>query len=401
MRLPATVDAYSVIERVVTHLDLAGRAPFRDFVVLAVQHVHSSMVPLVAGLFAGGADPSRMTVVGKSYSTRPPAVAALRELGIAVVDPGRMRNPLRSYEEELDAEVEQVLVALSRSLRDGRPLLVLDEGAVAAKVLRRRPELVGPAFVVEQTTRGARWIDSAQMPFPVVDVARSAGKASLEGPLVAESMVNGLRDVLPVLGIRPRHVGVIGYGRMGAGLASRLSAGFTVSVHDLDRTNAAAAMAAGHSLLGLDAMLDAVDLLLGCTGTPVVDETVLARAGRPLLLVNGASSDIEYPLWSHRRAAALLPGSQGDPARPWRNHYAVASRSRHVLVAGGFPINFHAPGEPISPFHFQVTRALMLAGAAQAVSATATGPIPLETSTQEVIAQAYESIPAGMEASAP
>src|SRR5436190_24073591 len=99
-------ERYLVIDEVMRHLDVAGQAPFRGRSVLAVQHVHSSLLPLVDALCAGGADRARITVVGKSYSTRMPAVAALRASGVTVVDPHRMTDPRRSYEEELSERVE-------------------------------------------------------------------------------------------------------------------------------------------------------------------------------------------------------------------------------------------------------------------------------------------------------
>src|SRR5437764_5594988 len=224
-------ERYVVIDEVMRHLDVAGQAPFRGRSVLAVQHVHSSLVPLVDALCAGGADHTRVTVVGKSYSTRLPAVDTLRDRGVTVVDPHRMSDPLRSYEDELDARVERTLEALRGAPGGDAPLLVVDEGAVATKVLARRPDLAGTVHVVEQTTRGARWVDSAAVRFPVVDVARSAAKAGLEAPLVAGSMVSRLTEVLPALGRSPRRAGVVGYGRMGARLAALLGRHFEVAVH--------------------------------------------------------------------------------------------------------------------------------------------------------------------------
>ncbi|MET0416948.1 MAG: hypothetical protein ABW022_13100 [Actinoplanes sp.] len=391
----AAVKDFPVIDAVVRALDLTERAPFHGCVVLAVQHVHSSMLALLGGLRCGGAEAGSVTVVGKSYSTRVPAVEALRAAGVEVVDPLKMTDPLRSFEDELAAQVTATIAALRPRLGSDTRLLVIDEGAVATKALLQHddPDLLGRVHVVEQTTRGARWTETAEPPFPVVDVARSAAKADLEGPLVTASMVAGLDMAMAAIGHHPKRIGIVGYGRMGARLAGLLSARHAVAVHDTAEHNLAVARADGRRVLSREALLDEVDVLIGCTGSPILDDRDLAGLRRPLLFVNGASSDIEFALWRHRTAEAIQPGSSGTAETPWLNHYAVESAQRHVLVAGGFPTNFHLPGEPISPRDFQVTRALMLAGAARAMDRSEPGLVPLDASAQRVVADAYARIP--------
>lgn len=365
-------------------------APFGDCHVLAVQHVHTSMVPLVEALRLGGAEVGRITVVGKSYSTRPRAVAALREGGVTVVDPGRMEDPGRSYEVELEQQVTTVLADLrTRTARSGTTLLVLDEGAVAGKVLTRMPALAARARVVEQTTRGARWLETAHVPFPVVDVARSAAKATLEGPLVARCMAVGLRRILGETSRTAHRVGIVGYGRMGARLAGELAGEAEILVSDTDAAQLRRARADGYRVCPRDELLPAVDVLVGCTGGPILDERALAGRTAPLLLVNGASSDIEFALWHTRRPEAIVSGA--DAATPWTNHYAVDPARRVILAAGGFPSNFYGTGEPLTARQFQLTRALMLAGAIQAGRLTAPGLTPLDSAVQVALSASYAS----------
>lgn len=384
----ARIAGFPVIDEVLTAAGIVESRLFADHDVVAVQHVHSSLVPLIDAVCAGGADPGRVTVVAKSYSSRPVAVAALRSRGVRVVDEARMRDPGRSYEVELAEEVARVL----DRLRPGGRLLVIDEGAVAARALVSRPDLARGARVVEQTTRGARFADTPEVSFPVVDVARSAAKASLEAPAVARSMVDGLLTVLTGLGLRPDRVGLVGYGRMGVRLAGLLAGSMEVFVHDKDERNADRAALDGWGVCDLDRLLAEVDVLMGCTGTAILTESDLPRLGRPMVLVNGASSDIEFALWPLRRAEMITAGrvTPPDPYRPWDNHYALASTQRHLLIAGGFPINFFGGDEPISAYDFQLTRSLMLAGAAQAVRDAVPGLTPLNNAIQEIISTAYE-----------
>jgi S-adenosylhomocysteine hydrolase len=385
---------YPAIVSVVDQLDIGGRAPFRGYEVLAVQHIHSSMAMLVDALCLGGAEPEHMTVAGKSYSTQPEAVTALRERGVHVVDAGRMRDPGRCYELEHSDEIAAALDGLQERTGGARPLLVLDDGAVTARHVARRPELARRCRVVEQTTRGARWADVTSVGFPVVDVARSAAKAEFEAPLIARCLAEGLDLALEQVGGAPRILGIVGYGRIGARLADLLGRRFDVLVHDADQGRAAAARADGLQLAAdLPALLGAVDVLVGCTGNAILGEADLRQLTRPMILASGASSDLEFALWPRRRPEAMLAGSK-DALRPWHNHYAIDRDAGCTLLAGGFPLNFFLPGEHLTPAEFQLTRALMLAGAAQVVGERGSGLIPLDPHVQSAVTAAYAAVTA-------
>lgn len=384
----ATLSGFQVLAEVVQKLDIEFHQPFRGHHILAVQHVHSSMAPLVDALLLGGADPDELTVVSKAYSSKPRALAAVRQRGVRVVEADEMADPCHSYEIELR---EAVAGLLDRAAESGRPLLVLDEGAVASRGLRPRPDLAGRTRLVEQTTRGARWDEQAGLQFTVVDVARSAAKAEFEAPLVARAMVDGLLIALADLDLQPRRVGLVGYGRMGLRLARRLSRHFEVAVTDTASDNVRRAQADGFKVGLLADLAGEAELLIGCTGSAIVDERSLEGFKASLILANGASSDIEFALWGRRKPDSIVHSRAGGSAkRPWDNHYTLGSTVRHTLLAGGFPVNFYHPAEPITPQEFQLTRALMLAGAVQAVAESRPGVTPLADAAQHLVVAAYE-----------
>ncbi|MEU0479232.1 hypothetical protein ABZ260_08640 [Streptosporangium sp. NPDC006013] len=392
----ALLHDFPVLAQTLSAAAKSNAAIFKGWHVVCVQHLHSSIVPLVDALLLGGAGVADVTVVGKSYSTRPRAVEGLHERGVRVVDPQRMTDPRHSYEIELNRQVTTVLAELESTSVMER-LLVLDEGAVATKALTRFPELARRSHVVEQTTRGARWVDQAEVAFPVVDVARSDAKASLEGPLVARSMIEGLDTVLNELGITATRAGIVGYGRMGARLAGELVRRFDVLVHEKEPGYAESARTGGFALRDFDTLVREADILVGCTGGQILDSSFLTVPTHPILLVNGASSDIEFGLWEHRRAEAIVYGD--DPARPWANHYTIGSLPGQVtLAAGGFPVNFYGTGEPISAQRFQLTRSLMLAGAVQSMELTRPGLVPLDPDRQAAVRTAYAAAMAEPEA---
>ncbi|WP_203736109.1 NAD(P)-dependent oxidoreductase [Catellatospora chokoriensis] len=345
-------------------------------------------------LCRAGVAPGDITLIGKAYSTRAEAAEVLRAQGVRLPGSVEMDDPAVSYETEIGAVVAAEVARMARNRWAGR-LLVLDEGAIAGRALLGHPDLWRRTHVVEQTTRGARWAAAVPRPFPVVDVARSEVKQHLEGPLIAESMAAGVRRVLHELGqgAGTLSLGVVGYGTVGRRLAALLAAdGHRVVIHDSDAVATAAARGDGLSTDDLPKLLHRAQVLIGCTGVPLLDRTALIRLPRPLVLINGASSDIEFPVWTERVPSRRLPSDHDSPRAPWRHHYTLAGPVPHMLAAGGFPVNFYCQDEPIPAPRFQVTRALMLAGAFQAVSQRTPGLHRLADSAQIMIETAFREL---------
>jgi S-adenosylhomocysteine hydrolase len=380
---------FPAIRAVIEHLGLVATQPFRDHSVLAVQHVQKSLLPLIDALVLGGADPARIAVVGKSYSTTDFARKSLSDRGVLVDDPRRMADSTRSYEGEIAQRVSMVLGSVTGDRR--HPLLILDEGGLAVRALRERDRLPQAIAAVEQTTRGARGSSPGDLGFPLVDVARSAAKIDVEGPLIAASMWRGITTVAHELAcdLSSRRVGLIGFGTVGRNLATYVRrAGFDLVVADTDVGRLAQAEADGLATAAIDSLLASCDVILGCTGMGVVVPEQVDVLRPEALLINCASSDIEYRLWGHRHPEAVAGGVGTDASVPWDCHFRIG-RSHRLLVAGGFAVNFYNTEEPVSSFDFQITRALMLAGAVQAVGSAALGLVELDGELQRVITRAY------------
>lgn len=372
---------FKTLNDVLSKLQLETRRPFRDFDVLAVQHVQSSMTPLIDALRLGGAEAERITLVAKAYSATAGTVSALRSDGVNLIHVDHMTDPLRSYEDEL-----RLLVADTVRRTRSRRLLVIDEGAVAIRALAASPTAGRVVRAVEQTTRGARWISRSRVPFPVVDVARSQAKATAEAPLVAQAMIRNLRTILPTLSIEPESVGLVGYGRLGGCLATALRPHFEVFVSDLDPAKVRTAQDAGLRTAPLSSILEQCGVVLGCTGHVTVTGAHLSALRRPTVLASGSSSDLEFELCGHRTKDSII--GHGDFGRPWENHYEITFGTSHTMLGGGFPLNFIG-AEALTPEQFQMTRALMLAGADQVLSQNVPGIADLDAGIQRHILGSY------------
>jgi hypothetical protein len=141
------------------------------------------------------------------------------------------------------------------------------------------------------------------------------------------------------------------------------------------------------------------DLVVGCTGSEALDIT-LAPIKAGALLVNMASSDLEFSPWKVSQASEAVSSDRSDAdTHPWRHLFRIKLRSREFFLAnGGFPVDFSGAVDPIPPHRIQLTRALLLAGALQAVRSTGGGLQELSSEMQDVVLRAYDSDPKSRDA---
>src|SRR5579859_4134804 len=164
--------------------------PFQGYAVLAVQHLLGSTVPLLRAIEDGGVEKQNMYVVGKAYSSHYAVVAHLRNLGYQVVDAISEFSEQVPYDTILENAIRSALHKLITDyhLKSHNPrVLLMDDAGKAIRILHEDFFDYANTFrCVEQTTRGIREISKVALACPVVNVARSHAKVSLEAPLIAQ-----------------------------------------------------------------------------------------------------------------------------------------------------------------------------------------------------------------------
>ena len=165
-----------------------------------------------------------------------------------------------------------------------------------------------------------------------------------------------------------------------------LASGYKVRIFDAD--TAALTKASRDGMVcteSLGSALRIAELVIGCTGTSIINKSSLHLLRRNCLLVNAASSDIEFSSWELRANAEIIytrSCSDASHSRftPWCNLYKLSVPPGYCyLASGGFPINFDGTADPIDPLRFQLTRALMLAGALYAASLNTAAIVALDS----------------------
>lgn len=393
-------------------INIEHRRPFEGYSILAVQHLLGSSVPFFEMLQRGGAHPENIHIVGKAYSSHPTVVDRLiRQRYNLAFDDVFSYAADRPYDTILE---EHILAACQKMVRETDDpsekgnFLIIDDGGKALKHIQdsyiQQARFVG----VEQTSRGARLLAPLAVSFPVVNVARSEVKTIHESPMIAEAMVRELLlsldrwDADDVFHLPGKKALLLGYGYIGERVAKKLvDHGLRVVVYDADSDKVALARQNPNLSTVSDrtqAYPDA-SLIIGCTGTPSIPEDEFPLIKQGTLLASMASTDTEFSSWNWRKEGAIvhtsvLPSDEQYLKQyfpiPWRSLYRCQAGGTHFFLAnGGFPMDFSGSVNPIPADSIQLTAALLMAAAVQAVQSQEVGLIPLRPDIQESIVAQY------------
>jgi hypothetical protein len=274
-------------------------------------------------------------------------------------------------------------------------LLVLDDGAYVLEALASLARARWPRriAIVEQTTRGfIKFNDSAllrhtALGIPVVDVARSTPKRTLEPPFIAMAVCAALKPHLD-RHFRGRLTGnclVLGYGAIGEQVAAFVQSHFGLAktrlfVHDPSDRAGALARQRQFPPWNRDDFDTRFELVIGCSGEASfkVGDSIYLDDGA--LLVSASSGAVEL---SRQAFIELADSSRGDDIAIERDgldesnvHVDIPIRlvdRRVTFVNAGFPVNFNGRLTVCPTRYIQPTPTLMVAAATQAAAALERG----------------------------
>ncbi|WP_180931913.1 adenosylhomocysteinase [Streptomyces sp. AJS327] len=224
---------------------------------------------------------------------------------------------------------------------DGRPMVLVDIGGYFApalsEVCRMLPGLI--RGVVEDTENGLRrYLALPDLACPVYSVARSPLKEP-EDRLVGEAIVFSVETLLRRLGevLPGRQATVLGFGKIGAGIAAALHARHVrVVVYDRDPIRQAQAVAVGYGRAAFHDALTQAELVFSATGNRAIGMEELACLHDGAFLAGATSADDEFDL-----AGLVRPrsGFERDDVVPGVARYMRDGRSFSLLGSGN-AVNF-------------------------------------------------------------
>ncbi len=402
------LDFSNISQEISRHLPLldlfvaqhADQRPLEGVDFLLIQHQLGNHYPQVRALLDLGIEPSRITWIDVPYSSRPQVrQAMINELRIPA-DRFRVHSfqILDHYPSAQLRRVQEVLHDFLMSPPER--LVVLDDGAYFLEAAACFAKQLPACAVVEQTTRGLIKIEESAAlrrrakNLPIVNVARSKPKQTLEPPFIGRAVCASLsRHLGSVPSGRQVRCLVLGFGAIGRQVAEFLPATLgcdraQVHVHDQLGDRVVAATRAGFSHWDRDDVSHRFHVVVGCSGRRSfrLDDGDHLEDGA--VLATASSGTVEL---SRQDFIELAEASEFDDiwvVRDGLNEANVHSDLRiHLIdrtvtfVNGGFPVNFDGRVNCIPGRYIQPTPTMMVAGAVQAVEEMrkgSTGIIPLD-----------------------
>lgn len=393
---------------------LRDRVDLTNTVLIAHQHLMASVATQIRALWTLGLKPQNTYLFGKPYSTAPIAATYLEGAGCVVrtgLEAFSRQNLVApdwyhtEHDDVLGRGVQTILEQVCSDPAVSR-VAVLDDGGLVLSAVQRaigqlspqaRPGLRRLAVAaVEQTTFGRRMVgrlpssSQDQTSIPVANVAQTRLKIEYESEYIARSVLAELRAWL-VASDRRDHaralsdasVGVIGYGAVGAWVASQLRARTSnrLLIYDHDVSRSSIARSAGFSIAHSPSdLLQHCDVIIGCSGDASGVDISESDVRAGTVFASASSGNYEFArLFSrgapeHRR---LNPAIGGRRAAAFDWVHSIVSvdlpRGESYLLNGGFPVNFTGAADPIRPDEIELTRCLMVQGLACALEQASRG----------------------------
>src|SRR5258706_9216407 len=210
--------------------------PLRGWKVLFIQHQLENHLAQAQAILSLGIDPSDLYWLDIPYTSSPEIREVLQEAGIPgpnfTVHDHNLTQHYATYQRTRTGEWIKRFIKEHGSRVS---LLVLDDGGYFLEALIPFREKFDRLAVVEQTMRGIEKLrENIAIRYhyrevPLVDVATSDPKKSIEPAFIAAAVVEATRERLIALKGRiapPRKILALGYGAIGSAVASKLAEHF-------------------------------------------------------------------------------------------------------------------------------------------------------------------------------
>lgn len=316
---------FPLLERVFSHYSELPH-DVSKYVLVCCQHLLEPQEKMFDKLIAFGFKPENIYLLGKAYSTNQGILSELQAKGVHAVQPAFSCTAF-------DVEHKRNCEALEKQIPNDAECVILDDGGQLIEVFLERQKKV--VFAVEQTSSGFRKLENKNIPFPVINVARSQTKLVQESPFIAK---NGYERILEYFnGNIPRPVLVVGLGPIGEALTSVLKDN-GISVDGFD-------IRLGHTNLIKRIQEQKPAVIVGATGSNIVTkEDIEILGSETMFLISISSSDREFPVVEFRNSGSV--------------HQNVKYKNL-TFVNNGFPISFCGKRNEIDPAEIEKTISLL------------------------------------------
>lgn len=369
---------------------------FHNLDVLFVQHHLGPFIPKLRAMIEDGLHPYRCWFVDIPYSTNDLVVRELVGMGFLkdqMTD--RFNDPLSDYAQHQSDRVSFMMQNIANRTNP-HPLLVVDDGAYFARFLesamhhkRRLAESFRDSLVVEQTTRGHRFLEKSKSTvikeynLSVVSIARCRTKIEFESPFIGAAVSRALAKNIGEDRLEDsQHMAVIGYGAVGEATVKRLlnkAPNARIDIIDCCSKKRGKAEAESPRCKAMYPMDETkcYELVFGCTGYNSFKLGHRRLLCDRAVLASGSSAAIEFNRAGFVELADRYPNDEIEVLNREETikkgiHAPIQFRQEggkeFTFLSAGFPVNFDGQIECLPARIIQATHCLLYAASDQVLS---------------------------------
>lgn len=393
------------------------RARLNGMHVLFVQHHLAPFVARLNAMYKDGLNPTNSWFIDIPYSTN-------RDVRSHIYGRVNRKNfleeycdPFRDYNVSQAKRVKRLLRKLA-----GQPcnkgILILDDGAYVLKMLASPRtssdirERFRNARVVEQTTRGYRFLESAegqqiihQLGIVAVSIARSLTKLIFEAPSIGIAVGHAVNRAIKRRHLEPSRTLIIGFGSIGSATANALKRTYPKLQIDVIDSSRDRVEIAGRKFRPFPSTQipvnkkESYDLVVGCTGGTNFTKKNLNLLSKVAFLASGSSAAVEFDRAELVKEAdrdpdddfVVLNNRESDQSNIHADiRFKYGKDRKFTILNAGFPVNFDGRPEHIPTLLIQPTHCLLYAAVVQAMSLKSPGLRLLDPSDDYWILQEAE-----------
>jgi len=366
--------------------DLSGVA------IISVQHLLETTGSMFESILDIGIPKDQIFITGKLYSNDPRTMSKLKKVGLSHTKSSDS-IVLGKYYELLRQDCINLWKVTLEAIKnkDVHTIIVLDDGGMLLKTIPNFASEHYNLIGIEQTSSGVK-LNSAPK-IPVINVARSLVKTSVEPAFISQAVIQKTR--MKLLKLRPKKVGIIGFGTIGKGLYHDLKNNFDLLLYDTnDSFEFEDKLIYQKHYTTLKELYLESDVIIGATGTDVSFVPIIDDLKSDKLLMSVSSGDIEFK--------SLLETCQVQrnlEVTSILEDIEVSNDAGYKLtiLRGGTPVNFDNNIHSVLPEYIQLTRGLLLLAVMQAIKIVSKknqdkGYIELDMKGQKILLEKFISL---------